>query len=190
MMAGTAEEILYRVFWEISGKDRPGGLSYLADVTRDLAGAIQRAEEGNGGVFRTLEAIGSTVFKNAFGAVPLIRGIVSLFGGGGDAEAPPPLVKFTLPALVQFFAAETPEGFRAVDYDQSGRPRVMESTQAGMPVPPEGTQAGMPAPQAAVTVNVQAMDARSFLDRSTEIAAAVREAMLNLNSINDVVTEL
>jgi hypothetical protein len=45
-----------------------------------------------------------------------------------------------------------------------------------------------PAPQ--ITVNVQAMDARSFLDRSGDIAAAVREAMLNLNSINDVVNEL
>ena len=44
------------------------------------------------------------------------------------------------------------------------------------------------APQ--ITVNVQAMDARSFLDRSSDIAAAVREAMLNLSSINDVVNEL
>ena len=45
-----------------------------------------------------------------------------------------------------------------------------------------------PAPQ--ITVNVQAMDARSFLDRSNDIALAVRDAMLNLNSINDVVNEL
>jgi hypothetical protein len=37
---------------------------------------------------------------------------------------------------------------------------------------------------------VQAMDARSFLDRSGDIAAAVRDAMLNMNSINDVVNEL
>jgi hypothetical protein len=37
---------------------------------------------------------------------------------------------------------------------------------------------------------VQAMDARSFLDRSNDIAAAVRDAMLNMNSINDVVNEL
>jgi ribosomal protein L30/L7E len=34
------------------------------------------------------------------------------------------------------------------------------------------------------------MDARSFLDRSADIAAAVRYAMLNLNSINDVVSDL
>jgi len=41
-----------------------------------------------------------------------------------------------------------------------------------------------------ITVQVQAMDARSFMDRSSDIAAAVRDAMLNLNSINDVVANL
>ncbi len=39
-------------------------------------------------------------------------------------------------------------------------------------------------------MNVNAMDARSFLDRSSDIAAAVREAMLNLNPVNDVVSDL
>ena len=43
---------------------------------------------------------------------------------------------------------------------------------------------------AQITVNVQAMDARSFMDRSGDIAMAVRDAMLNLNSINDVVNDL
>jgi len=41
-----------------------------------------------------------------------------------------------------------------------------------------------------VTVQVQAMDSRSFLDHSAEIARAVREAMLNMHSLNDVVSEL
>lgn len=41
-----------------------------------------------------------------------------------------------------------------------------------------------------VTVNIQAMDSRSFLDRSQDIAQAVREAMLNMHSINDVVNDL
>jgi hypothetical protein len=34
------------------------------------------------------------------------------------------------------------------------------------------------------------MDSQSFLDRSQDIAQAVRQAMLNLSSINDVVNEL
>ena len=53
------------------------------------------------------------------------------------------------------------------------------------------TQGGRPDRSATqVTVNVQAMDSRSFLDRSGDIAAAVREAMLNMHSINDVVNDL
>ncbi len=34
------------------------------------------------------------------------------------------------------------------------------------------------------------MDSRSFLDHSDDIAQAVRQAMLNMNSLNDVVTSL
>ena len=44
------------------------------------------------------------------------------------------------------------------------------------------------APQ--ITVQVQAMDSRSFLDHSDEIAAAVRTALLSSNSLNDVIAEL
>ena len=60
----------------------------------------------------------------------------------------------------------------------------MDHRPAVVPASGQGTSA----PQ--ITVNVQAMDARSFLDRSSDIAAAVRDAMLNLNSINDVVNDL
>jgi hypothetical protein len=41
-----------------------------------------------------------------------------------------------------------------------------------------------------VTVQVNAMDSRSFLDRSGDIAAAVRQAILSNHSINDVLSEL
>jgi hypothetical protein len=34
------------------------------------------------------------------------------------------------------------------------------------------------------------MDSRSFLDHSHDIASAVREAMLNMHSLNDVVNDL
>jgi hypothetical protein len=40
------------------------------------------------------------------------------------------------------------------------------------------------------TASVQTVDARWFLDHSSDIAAAVKNAMLNLNSINDVVSDL
>lgn len=41
-----------------------------------------------------------------------------------------------------------------------------------------------------ITVNVSAMDSRSFMDHSADIANAVREAMLNLHPINSVIADL
>jgi len=41
-----------------------------------------------------------------------------------------------------------------------------------------------------ILVQVQAMDSQSFMDHSQEIAQAVRQAMLNLNSLNDVILDL
>lgn len=42
----------------------------------------------------------------------------------------------------------------------------------------------------AVHVHVQAMDTQSFVNRSSDIARAVKTAMLNSHSLNDVVSEL
>jgi hypothetical protein len=39
-------------------------------------------------------------------------------------------------------------------------------------------------------VQVQAMDSRSFMDHSHDIATAVREAVLNMHSLNDVISDL
>lgn len=147
-----------------------------------LVGGIQSAQTAgsSGGIGSTVEAIASTVLKSGFGALPLIGGLLGLFGGGGSPD-PPPLVKYAMPASIDFQSAETRAGFANVDYDQSGRPRAYAGASSS--TPPD-----TPTPQ--ITVNVQAMDARSFLDRSSDIAAAVRDAMLNLNSINDVVNDL
>jgi hypothetical protein len=136
--------------------------------------------------------------------VPLIVGLLGLFGGG-DTPAPPALVKYAMPDPIYFEGADTGNDVSGADYDQMGMPRVYgaapdgASAQAsGLAVPgssgsgaPSGPgPGGAPAPAPQITVNVQAMDSRSFLDHSNEIAQAVRDAMLNLNSINDVVNDL
>jgi hypothetical protein len=41
-----------------------------------------------------------------------------------------------------------------------------------------------------ILVQVQAMDSQSFMDRSGDIAQAVRQAMLNMNSLNDTILDL
>jgi hypothetical protein len=153
-------------------------------IGQAIAAAASKKDEGGG-----VGQVALNVVKSGLGTVPLVAALFRLFGGGDD-EAPARLVKYALPARRDFHAAVTDSGFADVDYDQSGTPRMYERrVSEGAVVGPEnGRSSGAGLPQ--ITVNVQAMDARSFLDRSSDIAAAVREAMLNLNSINDVVTDL
>jgi hypothetical protein len=128
-------------------------------------------------------AVASTVLKSGFGLAPLIGGLVNLFSSGG-AETPAPLVKYALPTAIDFQAAQSNGQLGDLDYDQTGMPRTYAQRAGGS----AGLNGNGTASQ--ITVNVQAMDARSFLDRSNDIALAVRDAMLNMNPINDVVNEL
>jgi hypothetical protein len=132
------------------------------------------------------------VFKSGLGISPLIKGVLGLFGGG-DSPSPPPLVKYALPPAIHFQAAEVGGGVTNLDYGQSGLPRSYSGGGAGAATstaPVTGAPAATPQGAPQISVHVQAMDARSFMDRSSDIAAAVRDAMLNLNSINDVVNDL
>ncbi len=127
----------------------------------------------------------TSVLGGALGLSPLISGIVSLFGGG-KTEPPPPLVRFALPPAVKLEGSVSGPGGRiaGVDYDQFGNPRAFSSADSST-----APSAGGPAP-AQITVQVQAMDSQSFLDHSNDIARAVRDAMLNMHSLNDVVSDL
>ena len=161
-----------------------------AQTTKPTAGATN----DQGGI--SAGAVASTILTGGFGIVPLITGLLGLFGGG-ETQAQAPLVKYAMPQAVNFQAAETGRGMADSDYDQMGMPRAnfAPDTSARRPdgTPPattggDGSVASHQAPQ--ITVNVHAMDSRSFLDHSNEIALAVRDAMLNLNAINDVVNDL
>jgi hypothetical protein len=107
---------------------------------------------------------------------PIVRGLMSLFGGGGDDSAPAPLPKYVAPPSVSVSGGlmDGAGGPVGVDYGQNGQPRAMSN----------------PGSQTQVTVNIQAMDSQSFLDRSDDIARAVKRAMLESSSLNDVVSEL
>lgn len=101
---------------------------------------------------------------------PIVSGLLGLFGH--HASTPAPLPVYTPPAPVAIDAV------------------LRTNTQpAALPL-----QAAAPAQQPAyapqITVNVSAMDSRSFMDRSTDIASAVREAMLNNHPINGVIADL
>lgn len=211
-MANTIQDEIYKSFLEVSGQ-QASALSGMSMSLADVLAQVQEmqastlapnvkattsttsASQGSS-VEDTLSSVASTVLKSGFGLAPLVGGLFQLFGGGGDASTPAPLVKYALPSSIDFQATETAAGMGGLDYDQSGMARAYQPVSNGgtTSVQPAGAQAGntgQATPQnSQITVNVQAMDARSFLDRSNDIALAVRDAMLNMNAINDVVSEL
>lgn len=142
--------------------------------------AQNTASQTSGGAASAAGNIAKTAAKTLGGAlslVPLVSALVGLFKK--EKSEPPPLQTYTLPPSIQFQGAALSggsQGIVAVDYGQNGLPRaVAPSRQNSAP---------------SVTVQVQAMDSRSFMDHSDEIARAVREALLNAHSLSDVVSEL
>jgi hypothetical protein len=109
-------------------------------------------------------------------------GIASLFGGGGDSSTTgstgASLRRFALPPSIQVNAGVSEGGGQgfAVDNPQGGLPRAASG-------------GGQASAAAQITVQVRAMDSRSFLDHSGEIAMAVRQAMLESSVLNDVIRE-
>jgi hypothetical protein len=151
---------------------------------------------GNTGI--TAESVATTVLESGLGIVPVIAGIIGLFEGGH--AAPDPLTKYAMPDSIQF-QGDISGGAGGIDgFDQMGMPRG-DATPDGAPTetselqgtttsttgatPPNTMQPGVPAQSMA-----QPGDPQWFMDHSYDIAQAVRSAMLNLNSINDVVNDL
>jgi hypothetical protein len=131
-------------------------------VTDNTASAVASAAKGVGGAL-----------LNGFGISPIVTGLLKLFGGGSSSSpAEVALPKYTAPGAVRLDAGLVGGELAAVDRGVGDRVRVTGGAT---------TQ---------VTVQVNAMDSRSFLDRSDEIAKAVRLAMLESHAINDVVAEL
>ncbi len=109
---------------------------------------------------------------------PLISGIASLFGGGSSTPAPLPVYVPPSPVSINapIFSATPSVASSGTTASAASTPTAATSSQATA------------SPQ--ITVNVNAMDSQSFMDHSTDIANAVREAMLNMHPINGVVASL
>ena len=181
------------------------GESYHGDSASRGSSSTQSSGGGSG-----IASLAEGIFGGALGLIPLIGGIASLFGGGSEQQQPA-FERYQMPSSISFEAADTGSGLAAADYGQMGLPRLYSdaetsassaasSAPAVNPAPSVGSTGASPSaasttaasgsstPQ--ISVNVQAMDAQSFMSYSGEIAKAVRDAMLNLSSINDVVAEL
>jgi hypothetical protein len=64
------------------------------------------------------------------------------------------------------------------------------NSNSASPANSDGTGAASSQQGQSILVQVQAMDSQSFMDHSNDIAQAVRQAMLNLHSVNDVIADL
>ena len=137
---------------------------------------VQNTTAHSSGAADTIGKVASTLTGSLLGGVsPILSGLMSLFGGG-ESSTPTPLTTYIPPPSLQFQAANGPGAtIQGSDYGQSGAPRPMSSTSQTVPQ---------------ITVQVQAMDSRSFIDHSHDIATAVREAVLNMHSLNDVISDL
>jgi hypothetical protein len=137
---------------------------------------VQNTTAHNSGAADTIGKVASTLTGGLLGGLStILSGLLSLFGSGASS-APTPLTAYIPPPSLQFHAANGPGAtIQGVDYGQSGAARAVSSTPHTIPQ---------------ITVQVQAMDSRSFIDHSHDIATAVREAVLNMHSLNDVISDL
>ncbi len=142
-------------------------LNGLPGVLATLAGGVKGGGSGLG-----------SPLKSGLGLTPLWVKIAGLFRGRGEEPQPP--APYLGPPPLELEVANT-GGILA------GLPRVVRGV-GGEPRAVEHERAVVWQPQ--VTVNVSAMDSRSFLDRQEDIARAVREAMLHMHPVNDLISEL
>ena len=143
----------------------------------------ETSTQQNQNITSELGRAASGLLQGGLGFSPVISGLMDLFGGGAPA-APRPLMPFSLPPSLTFQAANTdaygPQP--AADYTQAGIPRVVYGPAFA------GAAPSATSPQ--ITINVHAIDSQSFSNHSSDIAKAVREAILNMHALNDVVTDL
>jgi hypothetical protein len=181
--AGAAEDgkpELSRVLGELSSQ-----VALMGAASRAVESALEantRAtventqSQGSGGGREALSKAGSGL-ASWFGLSPIAWGLQALLGREKAPDAGPALSRYEAapalrPALHPYWGVwESGATAGAVSHGQLGLAR--------------------PAAQSAplVTVQVSAMDSRSFLDNSENIARAVREAILNSRALADVVGE-
>lgn len=182
LLSRGAEESTARS-WQVTtkalqdlGLSVAGNTKALEKSTQDLAGGLVSLLSGGlggGGGGGGVGGLGGFL-KGGFGLASLGLRIAGLFRR--DSEEPEALSEYQLPSSLAVEAANTRNilsGFPQVDRGQSGEIRHVQ--------PEAGPQ---------VVVNVSAMDSQSFMDRSNDIARAVRDAMIHMHPLNDVVGEI
>jgi len=140
-----------------------------AVIENSLAKAGESKGSAAGGIARAvLGFLGS--------GLGMVRLLGKLFGTEERPKETAP-VRYLAPAPIEWTAALSGGRLQPLDYGQGLLPRRPTGTAPAAPMPP-------------VTIQVQAIDTRSFLDHSAEIARAVKEALLRTHTLGDVVADL
>lgn len=112
-------------------------------------------------------AIGGEGLLSMFGGLGgLVSGIAGLLGGGGSSNTPPPLSLFSLPG------------------SQNQGPSLTAKAQSGVVSSPGRVGQG------ASAVAIPADHQHAYQLQSAQIAQAVKHALLNSSSLNDVIAEI
>ncbi len=163
---------------------RAASLSQIDAAAANTRAVLESTVSQTSGIRQGITSTGTTlasVLGSGLGLAPAVKALLGLFTGSSD-EAPPALPKYIAPPPLRFEAGNVPGGFTSIGYGQGGNPRLTGG--------PSGSNGGPASYSPQVTIQVQAMDSRSFMDHSDDIARAVREAMLNMHPMNDVVNDL
>ncbi|MGI8960629.1 MAG: hypothetical protein ACR2IV_12850 [Bryobacteraceae bacterium] len=108
----------------------------------------------------------------------LITGIMHLFGGGGKKRTPPPLVEFHLPASQQQTLTVSSKG------SSVHQGSVAEATSVRTP------GFGIYGNASQLHTSGSSPSTQWIQEQSGQIAEAVKNALLNSSSLNDVIGEL
>jgi ElaB/YqjD/DUF883 family membrane-anchored ribosome-binding protein len=158
------------------------GQAQTQATTDNTQAVAQNTTQQSQGGRSTLSTVGETL-SSTFGIgsalSPLISGIVSLFGGGSSSQPA---------ALTQYIPPNKVNASAGISSSDPGQAFGVDSAQGGQPRPVSSSVAQSNSTQ--ITVQVQALDSQSFLDHSSDIALAVRQAMLESSVLNDVIREV
>ena len=177
--AGVTKDMLDQMTQLKNELNQLGGIQQtsIGSLTENTQALMQNTVAKASTGASTLSTIGSAAssfFGGGLAVSPIITGLLSLFGGD-KSRTLSPLAPFSLPPTINYQGglATSTSQVVPVSYGTGGQPRSLSQPQMQQ-----------------VTVQVQAMDSRSFLDHSDDIAKAVRQAILQSNSLNDVITDL
>jgi len=137
-------------------------------------GGSESFDGGSGGFLGSL--LGG--FGSLLGLGSMASSLFNLFSASTSQPALKPYRAPFSQSLEVADSGNVLDGLPLVDSSADGTPRSYNGNQ--------GTAAAQPMQ---VTVNVSAIDSRSFQDYAPQLADAVRQAMLNMNPINQMIRE-